>query len=47
MKEFYQKNMDEILEELGATEHGFTTEQATKILEEKGENVESDSTKVN
>lgn len=39
MKEFYQKNMDEILEELGATEHGFTTEQATKILEEKGENV--------
>lgn len=39
MKEFYQKNMDEILEELGATEQGFTTEQATKILEEKGENV--------
>ncbi|MBR5239606.1 MAG: cation-translocating P-type ATPase [Clostridia bacterium] len=39
MKEFYQKSMDEVFLELGVTKQGYTSEQAARVLEEKGPNV--------
>ena len=39
MKERYLQSKSEILEQLGVTESGLTSEKAKQILEEKGENV--------
>lgn len=39
MSEWYQKNVEEVLQELGATREGLTSEQSDKLIEEKGENV--------
>ena len=39
MKEFYQKKIDEIYSELGATEQGHPSDAAQRVLEEKGPNV--------
>lgn len=38
MKEIYQKKTAEIFEELGTTQQGYSSEQAARILEEKGPN---------
>ncbi len=39
MKEFYQKNLDEVFLDLEVTKQGYTSEQAARVLEEKGPNV--------
>ena len=39
MKEWYQQTKEEILESFYVTEHGLTSQEAEKILQEKGENV--------
>ncbi len=39
MKEFYQKKIHEVLGEFGVSERGLSSEQAAKVLEEKGANV--------
>ena len=39
MKEWYQQTKEEILESFHVTEHGLTSQEAEKILQEKGENV--------
>ncbi len=39
MKEYYRKQISEVLFDLGATKDGYTSQQAQKILEEKGQNV--------
>jgi len=39
MKEFYQKKIEEIYSELGATEQGHSSDAAQRVLEEKGPNV--------
>lgn len=39
MKAFYQKKIDEIFREFGVTAQGYSSQQAAKVLEEKGQNV--------
>lgn len=39
MKDWYQKDEQEILRELNVTKEGLTNDQAEKLLQEKGENV--------
>lgn len=39
MKEFYKQTAEEALESLSARREGFTSQEAAKILEEKGENL--------
>lgn len=39
MKEWYQQTKEEILESFHVTDHGLTSAEAEKILQEKGENV--------
>ena len=39
MKEYYLLRRDRVLDAFGVTSHGHTTDQAQRILEEKGPNI--------